>query len=74
MAEKVCDPRALPDVQLYGEGFPWQSGGNVRADDERTAIKRILFITLLTILGGLVLAVSLTLAGYVLLSFYAAGR
>jgi hypothetical protein len=60
---------------LRPSGFlPWQSGGNVRAGDGRAAIKRILFITLLTILGGLVLAVSLTLTGYVLLSFYAADR
>ena len=40
----------------------------------RLAIKRTLLITVLAILGGLLLAVSLVLVIYVLLSFYAAGR
>ena len=40
----------------------------------RSAIKRTLLITALALAGGLILAVSLVLVAYLVLSLYAAGR
>lgn len=55
----------------------WLFHGNLTAVpaawSRRSNIKRTLFITLLAVLGGLLLLLSLVLVAYLVLSLYAAG-